>query len=383
MRIAYYNPLLNEPWGAGIHGQALLGSWKRQGHEVLCLPWAFVEDPAERRSRQNRFLWLPEAARKAGLDLRARWRARLSARDCRDQLGRFRPDVLIARRDRYDYLLDELLVETVLLLGEVNAVQSVELAKLTGRRLLPWETRREVQFLRACDLLVCVSRVVRQDVLNLGVPESRVLTIHNGVDVDTFSPAAPPDPSLEQWARRFSVVFAYCGTFGVTHDMETLAQAASQVGELVPTAGFLFIGPSAAEAAGFLPSSLAASRVLATGRIPHDRVPSALAVADVFWAAFRHDYGSPLKMFEYLAMGRPVILACIGPPADLILESEAGSVVARGDANGLAQLALEIAADPNGLAAVQGRNGRRWAENHASWDSVARRIVEAAQEHLL
>jgi glycosyltransferase involved in cell wall biosynthesis len=291
--------------------------------------------------------------------------------------------VLIARRDRYDYLLDELLVGPVPLLGEINEVISIELAKLTDRRLLPWEIKREAKFLRACDLAVCVSDVVRADVLRFGVPESRVLTIQNGVDVSAFSPAAPPDSNLEQWAKRFSVVFAYCGTFGVTHDMETLAQAANQVGELVPEAGFLFVGPSAAEAARFLPSSLVASRVRATGRIPHDRVPSALAVADVFWAAFTHDYGSPLKMFEYLAMGKPVILACIGPPADLIRESQAGSVVSRGDANGLARLALEIAEDPSGLAAIQGGNGRRWADTHASWDSVARRIVDAAQEHLL
>lgn len=383
MRIAYYNPLLNEPWGAGIHGQALVTSWRSQGHEVLCLPWSLVEDAAERRSRQNRFLWLPELARKAGVDLRARWYARFLFTDCRDRLRSFRPDLLIARRDRYDYLLDRLRAEPLPCVGEVNAVLSIELAKLTGRRLLPWEVKREARFLRACDVLVCVSDVVREDVLSVGVPGNRVVTIQNGVDVNLFSPTVPPDPGLAEWAKHFSVVFAYGGTCSFWHDMATLAHAVTRVGELLPTAGFLFVGPSAAEVAGLLPSSLVTSRVRATGRIPHDRVPPALAAADVFWAAFEHDYGSPLKMFEYLAMGRPVVLACDGPPADLIRESEAGSVVSRGDASGLAQLALRIAEDLGGLGAVQGRNGRRWAETRASWDSVAQRMVDAAPKYLL
>ena len=383
MRIAYYNPTLNEPRGAGIHGRALLASWRGQGHEVLCLPWPLVEDPAQRTSRANRAPWLPEPVRTAAMDLRARLQVLSYLADVREQLRAFRPRLLVARRNLYDYLLDELLAEPVPCLGEVNAILSLEFAKLNGRRLLPWEQRREARFLRACDALVCVTDEVRKDVLDLGRPGDRVVTIQNGVDLAAFSPSVAPDPGLAAWAQDFSVVFAYCGTLSPWHDVDTLARAAGLVAGSLPSAGFLFVGPSAAEVEDLLRGSVPPSHVRATGPVPHESVASALAAADVFWAAFEHDYGSPLKMFEYLAMGRPVLLACVGPPAEVVLQAEAGRVVGRGDAAGLAQVAIQTAAELDGVAATQGKKGRRWAERNASWDSVAARMVDIATEHIL
>ena len=267
MRIAYYNPTLNEPRGAGIHGRALLASWRGQGHEVLCLPWPLVEDPAQRTSRANRAPWLPEPVRTASMDLRARVQVLTHLADLREQLRAFRPRLLIARRNLYDYLLDELLAEPVPCLGEVNAILSLEFAKLNGRRMLPWEQRREARFLRACDALVCVTDEVRKDV-HLGRPGDRVVTIQNGVDLAAFSPSVAPDPGLAAWAQDFSVVFAYCGTLSPWHDVGTLARAAGLVAGSLPSAGFLFVGPSEAEVDDLLGASVPPSRVRATGAGP-------------------------------------------------------------------------------------------------------------------
>jgi glycosyltransferase involved in cell wall biosynthesis len=109
-------------------------------------------------------------------------------------------------------------------------------------------------------------------------------------------------------------------------------------------------------------------------------VPDYLAAMDVCVAGLPPDptlhYFSPLKALEYLAAGRPAVVAAAG---DLARLADAGAALAYapGNQEELTQLLRKLAADSQ-LRSTLSRNGRAYAETR-TWRSAAREIAQAAE----
>jgi glycosyltransferase involved in cell wall biosynthesis len=313
-------------------------------------------------------------------DLRGRALAARQTGALAQQVQAFSPDVIVTRRARYDYGLDALLgTLRTAYVAEVNAVLADEAAELTHHRMLPWERRREAEYLLGAAGAVCVTEEVRHRLRSLGVAPERLHVLANGVDTDLFSPHSTVDPGTAEWARRFTPVFGYVGTLSPTHDTPGLLEVASAVARAHPRAGFLFVGPERGELErqpGW--SEAIGSSVHCTGRLPHSAVPGYLAAADICWASFRNAYGSPLKLYEFLALGKPVVLAGEGQAAAVVDESGCGTAVPRGDRRLLASAAAAMASLAPERRAALGENGRRWVEGEHTWAAVARQFAELA-----
>lgn len=373
LRIVYYNRLLNEPWGCGVHGRALVRAWRGLGHEVLCLPDDLEEanhpTPA---SRIGRFSWLPWIVRSLGLDVRGRLWVLRSAQTLRKAIESFDPDVVVARRAAHDYVLDRLMRETsVFRIAEVNAILHWELDAQEGKRVLPWEARSEVSYFRTADRLVAVSSAVAEQLERLGIDGSALRVVPNGTDPDVFHPGALKDPAVSEWASTRSAVLAFCGTLAGHQDFETLCRAVDVLAEDA-SLGFLFIGPDDQQVAQHL--RLAPRQLMCTGRVPHARVPAILACADIGWAAHANDRVSALKVYEYLAMGLPVVLADQRQGRELLATAGCGLSVDRGDSAELAAKVGSLLADRQ-RARAMGAAGRQWIEQNASWKHVAQQML--------
>ncbi len=377
MRIVYYNPFINDPWATGVHGRALVEAWRTAGHIVCVAPEAESPGGPATTPRRGRYSRLPQAVRLPVIEVRARAMAALRSRRLLAAVAAFRPDVAVVRRGPYDYLWDVIRPALrVPVVGETNAVLAREFSTLGYEWLPPWEVKRERRHLLALDRCVCVSEVVASHVLAEGVPAGRVVVAHNGVDLRLFQPDTPADGAVNAWRGPFRRVLAYCGTSAFTHDMPTLFAAVAAVARRDDGIGFLFVGPEPRELAarGWRGGDMG-GRLMATGRVAHERIPSLLAPADAFWAALRHDYGSPLKLFEYLAMGKPVALAGVGPGPDILAATGAGLVVPSGAGAELADAAMRLIDNADTGSGGPGARGRRYVEDHASWSSVAADMV--------
>ena len=380
MRIAYINRLLNEPRGCGLHARSLVKAWLVSGHEVLCLPEAVDYASDARASASGRYSFLPGLPHAAALDVRGRvWSRRIRGRLTRN-IAAFAPDVVIARRAPYDYALDSVARHIVIpYVAEVNAILADEALELAGKRVLSWERAREEAYLLGAAGAICVSEELMASLVRLGLSRAHVAVVPNGVDLALFSRNAAPDRDVREWASRFRVVYAYVGTLSLTHDTSGLLRCVSRVSDQQPDAGFLFVGP--------LLKTLQQDpawrdglqgRVMCTGPVPHERVPACVRCADICWASFRNNYGSPLKLYEYMAMGKPVVVAATGQPATVVNDSGCGTVVARGDTRGLCTAAVALGGlTSDGLQAI-GDRGRRWAEKNCSWSGTAEHFLDSA-----
>jgi glycosyltransferase involved in cell wall biosynthesis len=215
----------------------------------------------------------------------------------------------------------------------------------------------------------------------------RVAYVPNGVDLPRFVP--PPArtiaglrTSLGLYGRR---AIAYAGTLALqNHPVDLLIEAFAGCAAQLPDITLLLIGggedlPQLRQQAEQLGIG---DRVLFTGQVPHRAVPSFLTLAEFSVDPVRDDdvgrARSPLKVFESMALGVPVITGDVGDRAALLDDGRAGVLVAPGDAAALAEaLAWLLADEPRrrSLAEACRAHVRRyaWEELAARWEAIYRR----------
>lgn len=234
---------------------------------------------------------------------------------------------------------------------EVNAPVVDHPGSTKGRldRLLvvqPMRRWRE-RICRQSDLIVTPSAAI----LPPGTPPSKIVELEWGADTDKFHPGAT---GALPFTRPDGVVAVFAGAFRSWHGAIHLAhaiQALRQRGRLDVSAVFIGDGPE-------LPRVRAAAHdldgIVFTGALPHDRMPACLAAADVGVAPFdlsQHAplalgfYWSPLKIFEYMAVGLPVVAPRIARIPSLVEHRHEGWLYDP-DAPGALADALERLTDP-------------------------------------
>lgn len=256
--------------------------------------------------------------------------------------------------------------------------------------------------LRGADLVVTVSEPLRAEVVKAGVPSERVLFYPNCVDPHEFDPSRHDTSSRAAIRTALGVpqdllIATFVGTFGRWHGAEVFARAIVDIIRSPdPDAarlGFLFVGEGAtsAEVREILREVMPSGRIVMAGARPQGETPLTLAASDILVSPHVPNsdgspfFGSPTKLFEYMAMSRLIVasdLDQIGrvlrgwtPQAD-VLDAELALLVPPGDASALAQ-ALAKASKMTPLErAAYGTRARARALTAFTWDSQVAAIVE-------
>jgi glycosyltransferase involved in cell wall biosynthesis len=199
---------------------------------------------------------------------------------------------------------------------------------------------------RQTDLFITTSA----DILPPWVDRKRILEVEWGADVDHFHPGAVGPLPFARDPNRILCVFA--GAFRSWHGVVHLSAALARLHRAGDTRfGAVFIGDgperaSAERAARDVPG------VTFTGFLPHATLPAALAAADIGVAPFdpiKHAplrlgfYWSPLKIFEYMAVGLPVVAPALPRLKRLVEDGHEGVLYSPKDPRGLDQALVALA----------------------------------------
>jgi glycosyltransferase involved in cell wall biosynthesis len=222
-------------------------------------------------------------------------------------------------------------------------------------------------------------------ILPAGVPRARVLELEWGADTDRFAPGAAGTVPFTKDPDTIVAVFA--GAFRAWHGAIQLVDAVKHLhahGLHAFRAVLLGDGPER-------PAAIAAAggdpRFVFTGAVPHDDMPAALAAADLGVAPFdiaRHPplalgfYWSPLKVFEYMASGLPVVAPALPRLRDLVAHGVEGHLYEPATSGGLAA-ALTALTDP-GRRKQMGTAARARAVRDYSWEAHCRALDRAFRE---
>jgi glycosyltransferase involved in cell wall biosynthesis len=187
-------------------------------------------------------------------------------------------------------------------------------------------------------------------ILPAWIERRRILEIEWGADVDHFRPDPPGTPPFVTDPHRIQCVFA--GAFRSWHGVVQLSAALARLHAAGDHRfGAIFIGDGPERAAA-VRAARDVPGVLFTGALPHEQLPAALAAADIGVAPFdpmRHRplrlgfYWSPLKIYEYMAVGLPVVAPALPRLRRLIDNGHEGLLYNPAEPRGLDRALVALA----------------------------------------
>jgi glycosyltransferase involved in cell wall biosynthesis len=251
---------------------------------------------------------------------------------------------------------------------------------LVDRALLarPMQRWRERLCGRA-DLLVTPSARI----LPPGVPPSRVLEVEWGADTDRFRPDVRGPVPFARGPGETVVVFA--GAFRAWHGAPLLADAVALLERDGVRGVHLVFAGDGPERARAEQAAAGLDRVTFTGALPYDLMPACLAAADIGVAPFdavAHPplqidfFWSPLKVFEYMAAGLPVVAPRLARLAELVEDGREGLLYDPARPDALAAALRDLLGAPERRQAM-GRAARSRVERDFSWRAHCEHLAAA------
>jgi glycosyltransferase involved in cell wall biosynthesis len=382
VRILYHHRTLGD--GAeGIHIREMVRAFRALGHEVRVIGPAGEAPPQSRGTRvlgavkatiPSAVYEFAEIAYTAYAFVRAGW-----------EIWRFKPDFLY---DRYITFNAGIVLagrtHRLPVLLEVNAPLALERReqqdeKLSFHRLA---ARMERWICSKATRTLVVSTPLKDYLESIGVPRGQCTVMPNGVDPERFAPRAKDRVLVaELGIPEQSFVVGFTGELRPWHGLDLLLEAA---GRLIAKGLNLVVlivgdGPYRDEMQRLIVKQGLERSILITGRVPHEQVPALVSVFDVAVSPRATFYASPMKVIEYMALGKPVVVPGTANFLDIIDDEVNGITFKDADVDALAESLVRAYESPE-LCQLLGQRAREKVQNRLNWRWNAGRSCQLACE---
>lgn len=252
---------------------------------------------------------------------------------------------------------------------EVNEVAGVQRARAqTFVPLARWLERKT--FSRA-DEIVTVSSFLRREVLQRGGREGHVHVVPNAIDPARFRHGGGK-AVRERLDLNGASVVGFVGWFDRWDRLDRLIDVVRDLRQVYPAARLLLVGdgPVASELSAKIRREGLDRLVVLSGPVARSDVPDYIDAMDICVLPDSNAYGSPIVLFEFMVMSKPVIAPDIEPIRDVLVEGETGWIVDRQDAVAFRATVQRLLDDP-ALGRQVGEAARRRVLGRHTWSAVA------------
>jgi len=268
--------------------------------------------------------------------------------------------LLVARSKRKPWVLEirDLWPESIVSVGAIRQKQVIA--------FLEW---LEGLLYRKADRIVPVTRAFKDHIMKKGAAADRISIITNGADLEMFEPLPKDNPVAKEFGLDGKFVPSYIGTHGMAHALDTVLRAAKLL-EGEKDILFLLVGDGAERNTLIREKDrLGLGNVLMLGQQPKEKMPAFLAASDASLVLLKKDdlfkTVLPSKIFEAMAMKRPIILGVEGESKAVIDEGKCGIPIEPENHEELAQAVMRLYRNKD-FARMLGENGRTFAmENYS------------------
>ena len=301
------------------------------------------------------------------------------------QLRNSDPNVVILRAGGYfsSLVLCRLLrVPTIL---EVNGpVLETRLLGKNHLKSLPfWEWLEKWIVLGLPTHITVVSEPLRRYYIGRGISPKKITTVPNGVDTQKFHPGVDGQMIRKKFGLVGKTVLGFSGAFAPWHGLDFLFEMVSKFMQNNPDmrdkTALLLVG---SEGPYFTMPDLAGGYMVKTGYVPYDDMPAYLAAVDIFVAPYPRIepfYFSPLKIFESMAMGKPVLASAQGQIRELITDGVNGFLYPPGDMSCLLHK-LDLVINDHELRRRLGHAAREKIVRNYTWENNAHAVLNLCQQ---
>jgi glycosyltransferase involved in cell wall biosynthesis len=263
-----------------------------------------------------------------------------------------------------------------------------------GTGAMRYETlteRAELLNLKAADLIVVVSEPLKDELIERGINADKILINPNGVDPERYSPDIDGSEIRSKYGLDGKVVLGFIGTFGAWHGAEVLAEAFGQFLNRYPEyrekVRLLMIGDGLKmpEVKASLANHQVKHECILTGLVPQTEGAKHLAACDILMSPHVPNpdgtrfFGSPTKLFEYMAMAKGIVASDLDQIGEILEHDVTAWMVEPANIEMLVDGMKQLIDDPD----RRERLGKAaWAEVVANytWREHTRKIVEKLKE---
>lgn len=259
-----------------------------------------------------------------------------------------------------------------------------------GRRLKYETLANSIELLnvRAANLVVVVSRAMRNELIARGIEADHILVNPNGVDTDRYTPLLDGAAIRRRYDLTAKTVVGFISTFQAWHGADVLAEAFARLIRDRPacrdSVRLLMVGdgPGLPATRRIISAAGLDELVIFTGLVEQQHGPDHLAACDILASPHVPNtdgspfFGSPTKLFEYMAMGKAIVASDLDQIGDVLRHGETAWMVQPADAGALAEGMARLIDDPV-LRAKLGEGARREVVARYTWREHVQRTLDA------
>lgn len=384
MNILYHHRTLAAD-AQGVHIRSMIRAFRDLGHEVREASLVSSEDQGIESTRGERTGWIAAVRRSLPRFVYELAEYAYSPAGYRrlTQIVNdgFRPDFLYERYSLGNaagvWTAKKL---SIPILIEVNAPLALEKKLYDGQRFHRLARSSERRVLSRADRVIAVSGVLRDLLVEEGVPERKIVVMPNGVDREEFT-SISGDRWRESWGvGPKDVTVGFVGWFREWHGLERLIDllATEPAREARLVVVLVGDGPVRGDLEGRARERGVSDRVKFVGPQPRGEVPNLLAGFDVAVQPSVTDYACPMKLIEYLAAGRAVVAPRKANIEELVVDGISAKLFDPEVEGSLDAAILEVAGSPR-LREELARGAKSAVEDRGFfWEENARRVVSLA-----
>jgi glycosyltransferase involved in cell wall biosynthesis len=266
----------------------------------------------------------------------------------------------------------------------IPIVQEVNVTTRIGR-LRPLVLRGPAQCIerwvvRRATLIVTVSQAFERLLIGDGFPAEKMLVCQNAMDPAEFDPEAAR-PAARPAGMEDAFIAGYVGAFVPWHRVDLMIAAARELAPRYPRLRWLLVGDGVERPRieKLLADFGLAEKFWLPGAVKHSLIPSYLLAMDAAVMPHSNRFGSPMKLFEYMAMGRPVVMPDVPPIAEVVEDGVNGMLFRAEDAAALGGALAKLIED-EAFRRRLGARARQDALARHTWRANAQRILQAVAE---
>lgn len=375
MKILYHHRIRSKD-GQFVHIEELTEALRALGHEIVMVgPAAVAKEEfgadagwvAVLKKHLPRFLYELMEFGYAFLDYR---RLRRAAQH-------HKPDCLYERYNLYlpsgVWLRRKMNLPMLL---EVNAPLYEERKKYDGialDRLARWTERLTW---RGADYVLPVTQVLGDYVRNAGVNEDKIVVIPNGINPRRFSGMADTQKAKAALGLPNCLVLGFVGFMREWHGLDQVIRlVAEESGERYHVL-LVGDGPARSDLERLARLLDVADRVTITGLVERDRVADYIAAFDIALQPRVVVYASPLKLFEYLALGRAIVAPALSNIKEILTDGENALLYNPENATDFGNVIRRLCCDGELRARIAQGAARTIEARGLTWDNNAARVVD-------
>ncbi len=364
--------------GQYVHIRELTDALRARGHDIIMASPGGEREGAAKALSAGGGQWrsaLPGALYELGelaYCAPAYWRLR-------EYYSNTRPDILYQRYNLFYYPGVWLKrAKNIPLMIEVNAPLAEERARHGGLSFEGLARKSEAQIWRAADMVLPVTHVLAAKVRAAGVPDEKIAVIQNGASEEFLAPHDGRDIRV-RYNLEGKLILGFSGFVRDWHGVDRVVRAIARHNR--PDLHLLLVGdgPARAGLEALARELGVASQLTITGVVQRDQMPDHIAAFDIALQPAVTDYASPLKIFEYMALAKPILAPASANICEVLKDQEDAALFAEQD-GGDFNNALKVLVEDGDLRARLGAAARAsLIRQDLTWSGNARRVEAIAQ----